>query len=76
MSKGTHLNELKPNEKMSLEDLQNLFPEYVAGASPVNKATKRGYRHKHRPVWLPAKPKISPAAYRRSHLGKKKKKNE
>lgn len=56
MNKHVHQNELKPKEKMSLEDLKSLFPEYdPMGRRDVNKATKKGYKHvqgKRKPVHL------------------------
>lgn len=47
MNKHIHQNELKPKEKMSLQDLKGLFPEYEPGKAEVNRATKRGYKHVH-----------------------------
>jgi len=56
MNKHSLQNELKPKEKMSLEDLKSLFPEYdPMGRRDINKATKKGYKHipgKRKPVHL------------------------
>jgi hypothetical protein len=63
-------------KKMTLQDLKFLFP-LSSRAKPGRDgkwsvgATKKNHRHAVNPVWLPGTPGISPAAYRRQHLGKK-----
>ena len=52
-------------KKMTLDDLKNLFPKYEPNKYKPEKATKRGYKHTHRPTWLPPKQKISPAEWKR-----------
>lgn len=62
--------------KMKLQDLKDLFmpcPSHDTphrdGLTVRKRATKKRHRHTHGFVWLPAKPRISPAEYRRRHLG-------
>ena len=60
-------------QKMTLEDLKELYPPYdghhqKAGRDgKVNRshATQKNHRHVVNPVWLPAIPRVSPAEYRR-----------
>jgi hypothetical protein len=69
-------------QKMTLADLKALYGTYEPyhykspdGLSDktdrTNWGSKRLARHSHKPVWLPAVPSISPAMYRRRHMGAK-----
>lgn len=52
-------------EKMSYDDLKNLFPRYEPHKFVPAKATKKGYPHKHKPTFKPVRPDVSPAKFRR-----------
>ena len=65
--------------KMTLQDLKNLFPEPSPhikedrnGKVIRTRATQKNHKHVVNPVWLPGIPSISPAQYRHRHIGKKK----
>lgn len=65
--------------KMTWQDLKDMFPapsphEKTGRDGKVNRthATQKNHRHQVNPVWLPGVTGISPAEYRRRHLGKKK----
>lgn len=59
-------------QKMTLQDLKDLFPPPLPRGLIVTRATNKNYRHKLNPVWLPGTPGISPAQYRRLHRGRRK----
>jgi hypothetical protein len=52
--------------KMSLDDLKSLYPEYRPAKSVPIHATRKGFKHKVNPVWLPSTKQISPAKYHHS----------
>jgi hypothetical protein len=64
-------------KKMTLKDLKELFvppsPHTKPnrdGLNPNNKATAKHHRHVHHPAAKPSSGKITPAEYRRRHLGR------
>lgn len=63
--------------KMTLDDLRSMYPEkpfhFVSpdGLIDTNGATRKRHRHNHKPTWKPRKVKLSPAEYRRRHMGAK-----
>jgi len=53
-------------KKMTLDDLKNLFPAYdPTGRREITRATKKGFKHQHKPTWLPPKSKLTPAEWKR-----------
>jgi hypothetical protein len=67
------------NKKMTLADLKSMYPPFIGNDKPGRdgfvkrkRATLRGHRHKVNPVWLPGTPSITPAQFRRRHLGRTK----
>lgn len=66
-------------QKMTIADIKALYPAYEPrqqkegrdGKRIRTRATQKNHRHPVNPIWLPAVPGISPAEYRRRHLGAK-----
>lgn len=62
-------------KKMTRNDFLALFTSVrdpIPGdPNEKTKATKKDHVHKHNQVWLPKGAKITPAEYRRQHLGRK-----
>lgn len=66
--------------KMTFEDLKSMFPRHYYGVHEkegrdglraTGRATHKLHRHAHQPTWFSTrKVKVSPAKYRRLHLGK------
>lgn len=65
-------------KKMSFSDLKALFndPTVVMAdtldSNVISGATRHGHKHVHKPARRPSVGKITPALYRRRHLGRKK----
>jgi len=52
-------------EKLPFSFIKDLFPRYEPFGHKPEKATQKGYQHKHNPTWKPAKAAMSPAAWSR-----------
>jgi hypothetical protein len=62
---------------MSLQDLKDLYLppsaheiQHRDGLTIRTRATMKHHRHNHKLVWLPVRASVSPAEYRRRHLGR------
>lgn len=54
--------------KMTLIDLKGLFPPYMGmKGGNASSATRKGYKHNHKPTWKPAKPDQTPAQWKRAN---------
>src|SRR5262245_13551023 len=62
---------IKIMQKMTLQDLKDLFPPSIPG-KPIKNATQKGAKHEHKPARKPSVGNITPAQYRRKHLGRHK----
>ena len=52
------------SNKMTLQELKSLFGDYVPYKVRPRRATKKGFKHTHKEVWLPSKPKYPPSIRR------------
>jgi len=52
------------HKKMSLDDLKSLFPAYEPNKYKPERATKKGFKHNHKPTWKPPKADLTPAQWK------------
>jgi hypothetical protein len=52
-------------KKRAARTLGEEFMTLLINHSSKHQASKKGYKHEHKAVFLPAKPSISPSEYRR-----------